>query len=97
MSTPHVSGLVALPWAADPTLTRKEVPEQVVESTEDRGAPGRDDSYGWGRIGARSALCTVLAPLSVSPSRLTFRVDTHSLSVPVSRTVQITSGCTPFT
>lgn len=56
MATPHVSGLAALLWAADPTLTREEVVERIEKSTEDLGVPGKDDYYGWGRINARSAL-----------------------------------------
>ena len=98
MSTPHTSGLAALLWAADPTLTREEVVECVVASADDLGTPGKDDYYGWGRINARSALCAATAALSVTPSLLTFMADAHSLSVPVSRTVQIAnSGCITLT
>ncbi len=98
MSTPHASGLAALLWGADPTLTREEVVERIVKSAEDLGTPGKDDYYGWGRINARSALCIVSASFLVTPSTLTFMADAHSLSVPLSRTVQITNGgCIPLT
>ena len=98
MGTPHASGLAALLWATDPTLTREEVIERIVESAEDLGAPGKDDHYGWGRINARSALCAASAALSVTPSLLTFMADAHFLSLPVSRTARITnSGCIPLT
>jgi len=94
MATPHVSGLSALLWAADPTLTWEGVVEQIVESAEDLGAPGKDDYYGWGRIDAHSALCTTI----VASSPLTFMADGHSPSVPLSRTVQIINrGSIPIT
>jgi subtilisin family serine protease len=56
VATPHVSGLAALLWAADPTMTGEEIMERIVKSAEDLGAPGKDDYTGWGRINARSAL-----------------------------------------
>jgi len=88
MATPHASGLAALLWAAAPTLAREEVVGQITQSAEDLGAPGKDDYYGWGRINAHAAL---RAPV-VAPSLLTFMADAHSLSVPASRTVQITNS-----
>ena len=98
MATPHVSGLAALVWAVNPGLTREEVVEQIVGSAKDLGTPGRDDYYGWGRINAWAALCTMAVPLSVTPSLLKFMADSHSLSVPPSQTVWITnSGPIPLT
>jgi len=98
MSTPHVTGLAALLWAADPSLTRKEVAERIVENARDLGAPGKDDYYGWGCINARAALCGAPEPLSVTPSMLSFMADAYSLSVPSYRTVQLTNrGCVPLT
>ena len=91
VATPHVSGLAALLWAADPNLTREDLVERIVESAEDLGAPGKDDYYGWGRINARSALCAMGEPPSVTPSVLAFMADAHSLSVPDYETVQITN------
>lgn len=98
MATPHAAGLTALLWAAAPALTQAEVVEQITQSAEDLGAPGKDDYYGWGRINARSALCALIAPLSASPSTLTFMADIDSPSIPVSGAVQITnSGSIPIT
>jgi hypothetical protein len=69
-------------------LTREAVVKQITQRAEDLGTPGKDDYYGWGRINAHAALCA----LAVAPSPLTFMADAHFLSVPASRTVQITNS-----
>jgi hypothetical protein len=58
MSTPVVSGIAALLWALPrhPQLTNIELRQLLAESALDLGAPGRDDSFGSGRIDARRAL-----------------------------------------
>ena len=68
-ATPFVSGLAALLWSMEPTLTADQV-EQVIEDTAfDLGAPGWDQYYGWGRINALAAVTKllVLAPPTLSP------------------------------
>jgi serine protease len=56
MATPHVSGLVALLLAQDPTRTRDEIRNILHTTSIDLGAPGWDEEYGWGRIDASAAL-----------------------------------------
>ncbi len=52
----HVSGLAALIWSVNPTLTNDEV-EGIIESTAvDLGEPGWDEYFGWGRIDANAAV-----------------------------------------
>ncbi len=52
----HVSGLAALIWSVNPTLTNDEV-ESIIESTAvDLGEEGRDDYFGYGRIDANAAV-----------------------------------------
>ncbi|MCW2501165.1 MAG: hypothetical protein JWN87_2841 [Frankiales bacterium] len=52
MSSPHVSGVVALLKQAYPKLTGR-VAEEVLERTSvDLGATGKDDDYGWGFVDA---------------------------------------------
>jgi len=61
MASPHVAGTAALLVAQHPTLSPAQV-RQVLETTaRDRGAPGRDDEYGFGIIDARAALAEVIA------------------------------------
>lgn len=59
MAAPHVTGLVALMFAADPSLTPARV-KQILESTSvDLGPAGRDIQFGSGRIDAEAALKAV--------------------------------------
>lgn len=62
MACPHVAGLAALVWSANPELSNLEV-RAIIESTaEDRGAPGWDPIFGHGRVNARLAVEAALAP-----------------------------------
>jgi subtilisin family serine protease len=56
MATPHVSGVAALIWSARPTLAATEVKEILLQTAEDRGEPGKDNTYGHGLVQARAAL-----------------------------------------
>ena len=73
-AAPHVSGLAALIWSVNPTLTNAEV-ESIIESTAvDLGEPGRDNYFGHGRIDARAAVRATIHYLEVEPDRLYFLV-----------------------
>ena len=56
MATPHVAGVAALVWSANPAWTNAEVRQALQVTAEDRGAGGRDNAYGWGVIQAKAAL-----------------------------------------
>ncbi len=56
MATPHVAAVAALVWSANPAWSAAQIREALQASAEDLGAPGRDDSYGYGLVRARSAL-----------------------------------------
>jgi serine protease len=55
-AAPHVSGLVALLLAQDPTRTCDEIRNILHTTSIDLGAPGWDEEYGYGRIDASAAL-----------------------------------------
>jgi hypothetical protein len=66
-AAPHVSGLAALVWSVNPTLTAEQV-EGIIESTAvDLGDPGRDDKFGYGRIDASAAVMTTTHYLEIEP------------------------------
>lgn len=70
----HVSGLAALIWSVNPTLTNDEV-ESIIESTAvDLGEPGRDGYFGHGRIDASAAVMATTHYLEVEPDSLYFLV-----------------------
>jgi subtilisin family serine protease len=56
MATPHVSGVAALIWSANPAWTNVEIREAMAATAEDLGDPGRDVYYGFGLVQAFDAL-----------------------------------------
>jgi hypothetical protein len=58
-ATPQVAGLAALILSVNPALTSDEV-QSIIESTaDDKGEPGWDQYYGWGRINLYKALANM--------------------------------------
>ena len=55
MSSPHVSGVVALMKQAYPRLTGSVAEEILTRTARDLGARGKDDDYGWGFVDAYRA------------------------------------------
>ncbi len=55
-ATPHVAGVMALILSVDPDLRSWEVEDIVKLTSQDLGAGGRDEQFGFGRIDARRAL-----------------------------------------
>ncbi|HEY6005942.1 MAG TPA: S8 family serine peptidase, partial [Anaeromyxobacter sp.] len=79
MASPHVAGVVALMKAVCPTLKPDQVDGFLAAGgmTDDIGALGRDDLYGYGLVNAQKAVntaltqCTPAGPtLGVTPSYL---------------------------
>ncbi len=56
MAGPHVSGLAALVWAANPSLTAAQVSQVITSTAVDLGAAGWDQSHGYGRVDAYAAV-----------------------------------------
>lgn len=58
MAAPHVAGAAALVWSRWPEWDNVAVSRQITLTTADRGAPGWDPEYGWGRLDACTAVLT---------------------------------------
>lgn len=56
MATPHVSGVAALIWSANPSWTNHQIRAAMDVTAADLGAAGYDTSFGWGLVQAREAL-----------------------------------------
>lgn len=56
MATPHVSGVAALIYSADPTLTNVQVRDILTSTAEDLGAAGWDEYFGYGIADAEAAV-----------------------------------------
>ena len=66
MAAPHVSGLAALIWSVNPTLTASEVQDVLQTTADDLGVRGWDPDFGHGRINAWAALNAVVPPAAPS-------------------------------
>lgn len=55
MATPHVSGVAALVWSANPGWTNVEIRAALDATAMDLGEPGRDVYYGYGLVQAYDA------------------------------------------
>ena len=56
MACPHVAGVAALIFAANPNITPTEVSDILFNSAQDLGTAGRDDYFGYGLVDAYAAL-----------------------------------------
>ncbi|HEX8142092.1 MAG TPA: S8 family serine peptidase [Pyrinomonadaceae bacterium] len=56
MATPHVAGITALLWAANPTYTPAAIEDALKKSATDLGAAGYDTTFGYGLANADAAL-----------------------------------------
>ena len=61
-SAPMAAGVAAVVWSADPTLTADEVELILKMGATDKGAPGADDTFGYGRISLKGSLDLVGSP-----------------------------------
>lgn len=65
-ATPHVSGVAALIWAANPSLNNYEVRKRLQETATDLGPWGKDYGYGYGLVNASYAVLGKETSLNVS-------------------------------
>jgi len=70
MAAPHVSGVIALMKSVNPRLMPADIDAMLIrgELSDDLGAPGRDDLYGYGLINAQRAVFAALDAGGASPS-----------------------------
>jgi subtilisin family serine protease len=61
MATPHVAGVAALVWSANPAWTNVDIREALDATAFDLGVTGRDVYYGYGLVRARDALEYLIA------------------------------------
>ena len=96
MATPHVAGVFALMKSINPSLNYSDINALLAQGalTDDLGAEGRDDSYGWGQINAGKAVAAAInsiggdiarpAQLGVSSEQLNFGTQLSALTVVLS-------------
>lgn len=52
MATPHASGVAALYWSYNPSLTNAQVGRALIKNADDKGTVGWDKYYGYGIVDA---------------------------------------------
>ncbi|MED5323025.1 MAG: S8 family serine peptidase, partial [Planctomycetota bacterium] len=71
MACPHIAGVVALMRGANPELPVQELKQIMFDTATDRGAPGKDNDYGWGVVNALLSVEGALETVSVQVELLT--------------------------
>ena len=66
MSCPYAVGAAALVWAASPNSTAANVATALEQTAKDLGAPGKDDTFGYGLVNALDA-AKMLNPSAFNP------------------------------
>jgi uncharacterized repeat protein (TIGR02543 family) len=56
MAAPYICGVIALLWSSYPSLTADQIKDLLYSTATDKGAPGRDEYYGYGLVNAEAAL-----------------------------------------
>jgi type VII secretion-associated serine protease mycosin len=74
-ATAVASGAVALVRAKYPKLDAAEVVHRLTATANDAGTPGRDDTYGYGRLDILKALTADVAPLPASSASSSTAVE----------------------
>ena len=67
MACPMAAGVAALARSQTPSMSANAVEGFIESNADDKGDPGRDDEYGWGRINAYKSP-TAPTITSISPS-----------------------------
>jgi subtilisin family serine protease len=80
-ATPHTCGTVALVLSANPNLTPAEVSMILQTTAVEKGAAGKDNRYGAGRIDAYEAYLLAVAMIPVELSSFTASANENSVTL----------------
>ena len=67
MATPHVSGVAALVWGCFPGASNAQIRNALNATAKDKGAAGRDTSFGYGIVQAKAAVENLAGSFGASP------------------------------
>ena len=80
-ATPHVGGTAALLLSANPNLTVADVSMILQTTGVEKGAPGKDNRYGAGRIDAYQAYLLAVAMIPVELESFTAEANENSVTL----------------
>lgn len=75
-SSPLTAGVVALMLSANPALQPSQVDSILAATADDLGTPGRDDSFGYGRVNAYRAVSAAKAATTADSQAPTVTIAT---------------------
>lgn len=81
MATPHVAGVAALIWSANPSLTNVDIRTAMNQSALDLGSAGRDNAFGYGLVQAKAALGLLSGEEPDSPPTVTITNPANGATV----------------
>ncbi|MCW2638356.1 MAG: mycP, partial [Dactylosporangium sp.] len=93
-ATAIIAGVAALVRAKYPQLSAAEVIHRLTATATDKGAPGRDDQYGYGIVNPVAALTADVPPLT--PSAAPSRTDLAPVATPPVAAQPSKPGRTPL-
>lgn len=74
MASPHVAGVAALVWSANPAATAQQVRAALTSSALDLGTAGLDNNFGHGLVRAADAVLALSAGFAPAATNLTVTV-----------------------
>ena len=93
-SSPIVAATAALALSVNPGLTANGLVQLLRQNSDDIGAPGFDQSFGWGRLNAYRVALAAVSSVSVDSISPTISIVSPIGGATVSGTVQIQGSAT---
>lgn len=90
-ASPLTASVIALMLSANPALQPSQVDSILTSTADDKGAAGRDDYYGYGRINAARAVATAKAAVTADTSVPVVSATVPSATVKGITTVSVTA------
>ena len=88
-SSPLTAGIAALILSVNPGLSNSWVYNLLKQSAVDRGAPGFDNYYGWGRVDALGAVNAALGTASIDSTPPTVTISSPANGATLAGSAQI--------
>lgn len=93
-SAPLVAGTAALIMSVNPNLSSADIENVLFQSADDRGAPGWDPYYGWGRLNVGSAVLRAMGttPVDSTPPAVSITSPSDNARVHGAATIWATAS-----
>ena len=84
IATPHVTALAAIVKSIHPDITPAEFRQLLINTADDAGSPGWDDSYGYGYLNIEKTVSALLDSMlvnNIKTNRYTFNKESTKITV----------------